>query len=95
MKVIEAKGINDFKQADNLKIEVLKHLDLSVSAASTTTIVGKSGSGKSTLISIPLVSNLSLTDPYILGQDIDGVSEDFRTIEEVMVLYFNFIFSHT
>ena len=47
MKVIEAKGINKiFKQADN-EIEVLKHLDLSVSAASTTAIVGKSGSGKS------------------------------------------------
>ena len=76
MKVIEAKGINKiFKQADN-EIEVLKHLDLSVSAASTTAIVGKSGSGKSTLISI-LAGLESITDGSLslLGQNIDGVSE--------------------
>ena len=77
MNVIEAKGINKtFSQAGN-NIVVLKDLNLSVSGASTTAIVGKSGSGKSTLISV-LAGLESISDGAlnILGKDIVHCSEE-------------------
>ena len=77
MNVIEAKGINKtFSQAGN-NIVVLKDLNLSVSGASTTAIVGKSGSGKSTLISVLAgLESISDGDLNILGKDIVHCSEE-------------------
>ena len=75
--------INDLRKAygeGDLRLEVLKGIDLEIKKGSYVAIMGKSGAGKSTLLyQISLLDKPTSGDIKILDSSIDGFDESQRT----------------
>ena len=91
-----AVAFEDVSFEYNAGAPVLKHVDFSAPAGSTTALVGSSGSGKSTLISLVMAFNRPLSGRVLVdGRDLTTVRlRDYRRHLGV-VLQDNFLFDGT
>jgi len=93
--IISCKNISKYFDDGRLNVEVLKGVNLSVSAGEKLAIVGSSGSGKSTLLHI--LGGLDLPsegEVNILGNDIASLSDADRGILRNRSIGFIYQFHH-
>lgn len=95
MPVIQCKNIAKTFQDGNLKVEVLKKIDLTISQAETIAVVGPSGSGKSTLLHIlGGLDKPSSGEVFLKGESIHAMSERKRCHMRNKELGFVYQFHH-
>lgn len=76
--ILELKRVNkDYPSADGVPVQVLRDIDLTLAAGSSTAIVGPSGSGKSTLLQIiGTLDRATGGSVKIDGREVGGLSDD-------------------
>jgi lipoprotein-releasing system ATP-binding protein len=76
--ILDLKNVNKvYPSAGEAPVEVLRDIDLTLEAGSSTAIVGPSGSGKSTLLQIiGTLDRATSGTVRIAGQDVAGLSDD-------------------
>jgi len=91
--VLSFEGVSLTYRGGELPVEALRGVDLAVSEAGFTAIMGPSGSGKSTLLNLA-AGLLTPTEGRIVafGRDLGGLDEDARTrlLRERMGMVFQF-----
>lgn len=74
--ILKAVGVSKTYNMGQLKVEALKHINLSFDEGSFTAVVGKSGSGKSTLLHVlGTIDHATTGKIYVEGQDITDMKD--------------------
>ncbi|PIQ43844.1 MAG: lipoprotein-releasing system ATP-binding protein LolD [Gammaproteobacteria bacterium CG11_big_fil_rev_8_21_14_0_20_46_22] len=93
--IIQCEALSKIYQEGARQVEVIKHVDFSLSAGERVAIIGRSGSGKSTLLQC-LAGLDKPTSGRVLwhGQSVEGLSEARRCALRNSTLGFVFQFHH-